>query len=82
MECSYSGEGEEEGGQLMRSFEGQPGFGVVDQNVVNELLCEAPVSHLGHHIHQDVGVTMATILHLSHNTNAQPQRCNSAGDLG
>lgn len=43
-------------------FKGQPVFGVVHQDLVHLLLCDAPRQHLGNYVPQDVGVAVAAKL--------------------
>lgn len=44
------------------SFEGQPAFGVVDEDLVHQVLRDAPRQHLRHDVVQDVGVAVAAVL--------------------
>ena len=43
-------------------FEGQPAFGVVDENLVHLVLRDAPHQHLRHNVVQDVRVAVAAVL--------------------
>lgn len=54
-ECASSGD-------TQASFEGQPAFGVVDEDLVHLVLRDAPPQHLGHDVLQDVRVAVASEL--------------------
>lgn len=43
-------------------LEGQPAFGVVDEDLVHLVLREAPRQHLRHDVLKDVGVAVAAVL--------------------
>ena len=47
---------------LFALFEGQPAFGVVDEDLVHLVLRDAPDQHLRHDVVQDVRVAVAAIL--------------------